>query len=365
MITLDGNCVVDASIDGSELLSSLTPASFRSLKILERSGVILPVFELTLLQAGFQLVKDLRKVNSKIKLSYGVSKDTLRTYTYNILNYNSVSSNGQQLFTLTGVLDVPEFTNVPRIQFIEGTSDQVFNKISSLKPEVNYSGGDNQIWIQHNNSDKNFVERVLAHSFVSDNNCILGAITSDSQLIITSLKDAFSSNEAKYNIGISGQNAIKPIGISVESDSALWSSFLSEGRSLSILNVEDRSIDHFSSSPVSVVDNSSNSGVLENVAYPLQLNNGNCHDNYYQAYINNLNYSTQLLRNCVYVTTSSYLPNDELKLHDLLNYMTSDKSLNSTVDAMSGTYILMEKVMSFSDRSFTQRLKLCRDFLLE
>lgn len=369
MIQINGNCYVGVELEG---LADFNRKIFTKLVIKESAGLIPPIFELHLFQNTYSLYSSITKVNLPIKISYGTSLTNARTYKFTLSNYVYAPAEGGYNLILTGMMDVKDFTNISRIRAFKMTSDMVIDQIDSLTPSTNYTGMDEQSWIQHNISDKTFVENIISHAYVDDTDVIAGAITIDKQLIINSVKNVFAKDVTRI-IRIKqevapheiNQSIIKFDGLQVESDSALWSNFLSEGKELPVFSIEDRTITPMKPITNSIIDGTSYQSYTQNVSYPTIIDCGNCHDKYYQAWVNNLNYLVQFSRNNIYITTTQkYLSTEIARVLDAVEFVPSNKQKNELYDPLSGRYILTEKFTQISQKGFSHRLKLNRDFNL-
>lgn len=368
MIQVNGNCFVNIEFEGFE---GLTLKMFTKLIIKESAeGIIPPIFELHLFQNTYQLYPHVTKTNKEIQITYGTTRENAKKYKFRLYNYNYADQEGGGYnLILTGMLDLKEFTNIPRIKAVNNTSEAVFFGLESVTPIVNYEGKDKQSWIQHGISDKAFVEQVISHAYVSDEDYVMGALTVDKELKVSTAKGIFNTFNKDTTVKIkqdrvnTNPDSIRFDNIKVESDSALWSNFLSEGRVLPVIGVKDRVVKKFTPRLKSLFEDTSYQEFDKNIEFPVQLDNGNCHDNYYQAWVNHLNYGIQLMRNNIYVFTSeTYITNSRLGLLDLVQLILGDKSQNELVDPLSGKYIVTEKLTQITQSGYSHRLKLNRDY---
>ncbi|QSM00884.1 structural protein [Yersinia phage YerA41] len=367
MIKINDRCCIDVDLTGLEFNLKV----FKRFKIIE-SEMNIPIFELQLHQTDYSLYQYLRQVNTSLSITYGVSLETARKYKFKIYNYNYVENGDRFTLILTGILDLKEFTNVPRIKYFEGTSDEVLKQLPSIKPNITYQGNDSQVWIQHNNSDKNFAERIIDHAFKQKDDFILGGLSVDKDLTVISVKDTFkgapkmtfSNTMTSSEDGDSKKATID--GIKVESDAAYWSNFLSEGKKLPVLSVSDRSFSYMEPKLASIVDGGLNSTSTMNTNFPPIVDNGNCHENYYQAWLDNLNYHVMFMKNNLYmVTSNTYISNDDLKIMELISINLDNRYQMGVVDSLSGKYLVTEKCTTIDpNRGFGHRMRLNRDYTM-
>jgi len=183
------------------------------------------------------------------------------------------------------------------------------------------------------------------------------------------MKKVFSSEERIKFTQVDRSNSPYIVGfdrVKVESDSAIRSKVLSEGKSLPVLSTNGRTTEILSSKNTSMIDSKSNHHYFNNTNFPTQLNCGNCHDNYHQAWLSNLNNSTQMIRHNLFIYTDTrYLSSGDLEVLDLIKFIPTDRLKNQASDPMSGNYIVTEKHTSFDKDGFHHRVRVSRDFMLD
>lgn len=361
MFNIDNRLYVDVVIEG---LDSLSSRNFISLSIDETAGLVAPRFELHLFQTDFRLYPSLVKNNLPIEISYGVDPESVNVITVRLSNYlYSPVGSGYNL-TLTGLLDLGDFTHKASISAEKTTSDAILRGLTSITPEINYTGDDEQVWIQHNVPEKEYVERVLKNAYISEDDTIVSALTINGVLIARSLKEAFSKEPIK-KIKVKPQNSSPDIirydAYQVESDSAIWSNLLSEGRRLPVFDL-DRNMGLIEPPSGSINLQGEYEGLSDNTNYPPVLDSGNCHDNFHKAWLNNLHRSVQLMRNNVYIDIGrTFIPDRVLKLLDLVKF-TPNNPNNSPIESIAGKYMITRKFTKIELTGFSMRLGLNRDY---
>lgn len=362
MIQINGRCFIGVEMDGLEVFNI---THFKKLVVNEGTGLTLPVFELTLHQSDYRLHRTLVRPNTKIKITYGASATNAIPYDFIILNYSFNKGESAKFdLVLSGVLDLSDFINIPTIKHFDKTSNAILSEISTVIPIVEYAGADQQVWIQHNISDKNFIERVLANSYISDTDVVISSLNVGKELVARSVKTQLSKSGVV--VANEGKGGIRFDYIKVESDAAVWSHFFSEGRTLPVFKVKDRSTDYYTPGLESIGDSQIYNNLTTGYQYPTLLDCGNCHENYYKAWADNLSKNTQFSNNKVYVFVSNYyLANDELKVTDTIKLVVNNSSYNELADPMSGKYILSEKSTVITAKyGYNHRLSLIRDYVI-
>jgi hypothetical protein len=366
MISINGGCYLWVEMEG---LEQFNKKMFKSLIITESIGLINPIFELRLLQANYSLYPYLFESNKHIKITYGTEPSNSLTRVFTISNYNYTGSGEGMELILTGQLELKDFINKPTIRsFKKKKLSEVLKEIKTIGLDIQYDSDDLQTYIQFNVSDKRFIMKSLMHSCTEESkDLVLGAISVEKELIVSSVKTIYKKDYVKVFHQVKYENDPKVVkfdSLKPESDSALWSDQLAEGKSLPVFHVEDRSIEKFSSDMKSLINGNDNSMYSNNMNYPIIMDNGNCHKRYYESFMNNINYFVALMKNNVFLnTTSRYLSNNDLKLLDLVKLIPNDKSKNDALDPLSGKYILTQKITRLDvDAGFSHRFRLNRDF---
>ncbi len=364
MLKVNDKCQIDISFDGFD---GLVRQNFISLVIVEDGrGIVPPQFEIQLRQMDRSLNKTVSRRGLPITVSYGASFDNVETHEFQLINKYYEEDGDGFILHLSGLLSCRAFTNNIDILAIDGTSDEVFNSLTTVKPLVSYTGNDKQVWIRHNNSEKNFAERVLFHSYISDDDLVVAAHTVGNELIVKSAKEALKSDpvvtfgEASLN---TNPDLIRYDQYIPESDNAIFPQFLSEGRTLTVVSLEDRNPRILTPSIGSVYDGSVYTESDQNLSFPPVLDSGNTHENYHQAWLNNLSHSAQFLMENITIDSSyRYIPNSLLKLLDPVEFLPSNPSNDSFVSQAAGMYLVAMKTTAITQIGFLSSFLLGRDF---
>lgn len=368
MLIVNNLCCVDLSFDG---FPGLVRQNFIGVIVVEDGrGLVVPAAEIMLRQMDRSLYPYVSKKGLKITLTYGTNPETANTYEFSLVNhiYESAEGGGFKL-TLSCLLDVSDFTNKASIQSFDGTSDDVLSQLGSVTPVIDYKGDDKQFWIRHNNSEKNFAERVLKHAYISDDDMVVGALTVGKQLVVRSVKDAFESEPVVKFTDITSPGNLKVANFntySSQSDNAIWSKFLAEGRTLTVTKRDNRESVILYPATGGVINKGSTLDMEENVGFPPVLDNLNCHDKYWQAWLNNLSRSVEWLsHNVVLSTMYRFFSNDDLKLLDVVDFQPSNPGNDDYVSSLAGKYMAIYKVSSISQKGSMNKFYLGRDSLVQ
>lgn len=354
MFQVNDSCFVDLKFEGFDV--GLLPTNFVKATLIEDArGIITPVLSLTLSQPNRDLYRYLKR-GLLLEFTFGNNSSNAKTYKFRLVNYNYSKADATFFnLELSCLLDVFEFTNSTDIRFVDGTSDEVFKDLKTVTPDVDYEGDDEQVWIQHNNSEKDFAERVLSHAYVDEDDFVVAALTLDSKLVARSTKKVLDEGVHKYTFHQEiGDLNIQYTDFSVKTDGAIWSKLLSEGRPLVIVSRDGRDNDIlFPSKHPPLLD--------KNVSFPPQLDSLNCHENYYQAWINNLSNAVDWMSDVVYTDSGRrILNNDELQLLDPVMFLPNNPEADNFVSDISGKYILIYKETWVTQKASSQVFQLAR-----
>lgn len=361
-------------IDDSE--TDIELKEFESLVIKQDSGLIVPAFELQLKQKNYSLYPSLLKNNTPIKIIVGKDIDSAEMHNFVVIDYNYFENGNGLNVVISGVLDINEFARIPKIRSFDGNSNEVAASIESMTMDVDFESDDSQFWLQHNISDKRFLENVIRYSYIEDEDFVLSAININKEVTLRSAKNSLSNpheaNFTKFCTGNVVENDVYGMdGFEIGSESGVWAYQFSDNRTQPILSVANRSLGQIEFNTDSIRNGKSYNTEIttDGLQFPTLLDLGNCHDKYYFAGKNNLNKSTLFYRNKVITGTSQYFfPTNELKLLDTINFkiIDGDDNLDNTTEQLSGNYILSKISMSFTvGRGFYQQFEMYRDFALD
>jgi len=345
---------------------------FESLVIIQEAGLIVPTFEMQLKQMDYSWYK-LLKNNTPIEIIVGKDIDTAEKHKFIIIDYNYFENNNGLNLLLSGLLDVVEFTKKPKIRAFEGNTSEVAASIDTVKMNIDYKGNDKQVWIQHNITDKKFLENIVDHSYISDDDFVMSAININKEVTLRSAKKAVTNNKKNIINFSTNQTSESDVfemdSFEIGSESGVWSYQLSDNRTQPVLAINDRNISVLDFNTKSIKNNKSYNENISGVQFPTRFDMGNCHDKFNFAKINNLNKAVLFFRNKVITGSSQYFfQTNKLKLLDTINFMVedSDDNLNNTTEVLSGNYILSKITMSFtSSKGFYQQFEMYRDYELD
>lgn len=363
MIKVNESMYLDIKFEGFE---ELTLNQFVRLVVVEEHSLRPPIFELTLFQTDYSLYPHVTEINKPIEIRYGMAADDVETYKFLMLNYGYTPTEGGFKLLITGYLDLFDFYNKAAIAAFDSESDKVLSALEGVKPLIDYKGADKQAWIQPNVSNKTFAESILKNAYIAEDDFILSALTVKGELVARSVKQAFKEEPIKiFREAPMDENLeyIRIASFSLESDSAMWSHFLSEGKQQPLVSVGDRSLTSVEPQLGSVKTGESFYKKLTNRKFPPLLDAGNCHDNYYKAGLQNLNYSVQFMRNNVYLKTARrFISNEDLKMCDLVQFIPDDRRQQDFIDAIQGKYFITAKKTAITTTNTQHAFVLNRDY---
>lgn len=325
----------------------------------------LPKVQVTLVLTQFDsFLRIINKINTKFDIGIGTEEDNLEYNKYIISDYLMKRDGQQYYFTLYGIPDLKEYTNEPRIRsFKDKTSADVLGEISSLTPVVDHNADDSQIWIQHNCPDKEFVRRVIEHSYVSDEDAVVHAVNFKKELIVKSLKDAFKA-EPSITLSNNGKDPeVQFNSYKLETNASLFQYLFSEGASQSVVHIDQPNPEIISIDESSAINNESYNLQSTNKNFPTIIDCRNVHDKYYYASVNNLKKKMNLVSKfLVFNLPDMTWKEDELTLLDSVKVI---EKYDGIATLMTGIYLVVKKSMHITGDAISTELILARDFYSE
>ncbi len=357
MIDIKGKCQIEVTLEGFDGLSN---DNFIELMVEEDAGGMPSSFDLYIRQVDYRLQPVVRETNCPIKISYGKDSKTRKDHEFVIVNYKyTPKEDGTLTLVLTGILDVVDFVSKPAIGYVEGPSEKVFKSFSTVTPLVDYSGADDQVWLRHNITEKQWFDKVIHRVYISDDDVPLTALTVSKELIVVSAKKTLAK-EPKYKFSNNEQGSYRVHAATLSSNTAYLSKFLSEGRQVQTVSLLKRELNKPTPKPTSIKGDVF-SYTQENVQYPPVLDNGNCHDNYYKAEPFNLAKLVDFERNLVeFELPDVFFSDSDLKLLDPVHFDPSDAMSGVSLGPASGLYLVVSKACLFTTTSVKTSLTLGR-----
>lgn len=177
----------------------LLPEDLEKFVLTERTGNILPMFEMKFLCRSRDMIQHLNE-GAVIELQYGRDDSSLVTSRLAILkSIVSKTGHGTCAVTLAGVYAALPYLNNPVCKIYTDTSASLIGKMAQeagLTAEVSASTNDSMNWVRWNISPKAMVQHLWEFSNPSTSFLVLG-ITAEGKMRVKTFKDAMSAG-SKY-----------------------------------------------------------------------------------------------------------------------------------------------------------------------
>lgn len=409
-ISINGKVYINLEIyeaSGEATNFQLTIDSFESATIITECDNMLPICEITFKLPDYSLLNTISKSETTFMLTASDVQENVEAddVKYRITNYNiRQGSDGKIYYTLYGILKSDKYDKDIAIKsFKDMNTFEVFKKLDlgeiMLDEEDLYESNDKQTWIQHNCSTKEFITRMLKNAYIEDGDSPLSAITLDKKLRVLSIRKAFEkaaeqikpTTEAKEQkesvdkqetpaplVTFSNHEAgaIRYSGYTVTTNRGIIQKAFIDDRQQPVIDMytqtKIRETNTIFSAILSVfgykqdtpTQETKPSGTYGNgIDYPILINAGNCHANYYKALINNIKAKALLHSlNIDLVVDLKYFKEKELKVLDIVQFKPLDDKLQPIVE-ISGLYMVTKKMVSFSNGKNTTQLTLSKILL--
>ena len=360
MLQIQERGVVDPDIPNF----TLTPDSFNYLKVFQKSDLIIPTYELSIKTPNKSIINHIKKNNTKLKIKIGSSVKDVKEYDFLINNYSLSFSGEIHNIILTGRLDMTDFyTKMEQKVYNNQTTDTILYQLSNIDADVDYIGNDSQIWLKHNITEKEWVERLLKNHYISDDTFALGAYTIDKKLIVRDvLKELSKEPFIKFYNQPQGQSSskIRYDSMRIESDYALPQAILGGGRKLSVYNMITNEESFM------VADGKSFKASIDeltvNRQIPTLFDTYNVYDKFYTSELHTISKKLNLFSTNVILTISNnYLNDERLPLLKNVRLITNDTG-DTLDDTFTGNYLVTEKNLYIDTKSMTQQITLNRGY---
>lgn len=369
MIGLEGGYVASFSV--GTYTDFVRDADLHLFKLIEEAGNILPIAELEFTLRDASISKYLTE-KATIMVSIGRDKDQMVTTSLVITKRDkSRASLQSQSVRLLLALDKTGYMLNCSTSCIPGSSLSVISSVVKkyFKVETNITAtSDSMSWIQHNISDRNFVNNIWLHS-LPKNDLMMVGITSQAKFRIRGLAKLLSRDPewvfSSTTVKESDKNKViryKPNAISW-SDSALLNSLGGYSKSRIVHNLDDNSSSYQTPNNGSMMAISShqeqNSDVGRRVS-SVSVHTDGIYDRYHQSYDANVKRLLQLqIQKVKLQVDDRYIPVQVLDSVLFIDDMDINRA--AATEDTSGRYIVSKVARVIKNRKFYTIITLCRD----
>jgi hypothetical protein len=337
-------------------------------KMIEEAGNVLPSFELIFDVRDSSIIPLLAEGNT-IYSMLGKDENSITNIRLNILKREKIrNTSATQRVRLVGVFDAVPYMTSATVDTYNGTSLSIIKKLVSkyFRFQTNIrTTDDSMVWVRENISDRAFINRLWLHSHLKSDTLLTG-ICSDGLFRYSSLKNLLDQDPTwKFSAKASREkNSLTYNGSpKIWSDSGFINHLAGYARSRIIHDVDK----------ISTTYNTPNNGLLMAVSKEAERNpdvgrilskvsvvNSNIHEQFYQAYDNNVR--NLLLLNTLKAKVSfdgEYFP---IRLHDIAMFKDDADSVNrESSEDSSGLWVTSKVCRIVTDREFKTIVTLSRD----
>ena len=381
-IDINGKIYLNIEIPNSNFV--LKPESFIDFKVISEIDNLLPVCEFTIKKTSYDLLEQLVKAQSTFIVSFADKQENVEEdLEFSITNFSVAQSEttGEVNYTLYGVLKSEDYDKECRIRsWHDKNSYEVIreleNKDLTIDVDSLYESTDNQNWVQHNCSDKEFITRTLKYAYIEEGDVPLCGINLRKQIKIVSMKkqfkDAADNQDSLVKFSNTDEGMYRFRSYRVDTQRGLFQKAFMDGREQPVIDMHVKGKQGQTNVIWSAILNMFAIKTDENKEYvptgtygsgndyPILVNAGNCHQNYYKAYINNTRAKALLTSlNIVLDIDQSYFKDEDLSILDIVEFrpVSADQK---PIKELTGNYMVTKKVIHFENRSSGTQLTLSR-----
>lgn len=302
MIEVKGQYVLSVSISDIEDFISVT--ELVEFQIEESSGNIPPSFFMDFYSSNDKLITKLNE-GFPLLVQFGETVNSIDNLELYISGFTELGDGDRKRYTLNGFASPPDYTISPKILLTNrGSGIATLKSLVSqtLTPVFNVDvSSDNQVWLQHNISDRMFFNQLISHSY-SENSFFLSAYCADKKFVIKDARVEAGLKADKPDWVFSNidtdSNAVPYNGdYPLTTQTGLLNSLVGYGRERIIYEIEKGNSSFVNQLPHPVV------ALTKELAKKVSIQKkfagsfaqtGNMHPNYYKAYLNFLVNSVML-----------------------------------------------------------------------
>jgi hypothetical protein len=340
-------------------------------KIIEESGNVLPSFELVFKVKDEKILSYLNE-GTDFKVTYGRDTDSTTDSMLMVLN-KSYSRQGKdsRVLRATGLYAAPNYISGSGLKITTPLSSvEVMKQVVSkyFKPVFNLEvSNDVQTWIQHNVSDKTFVNELWLRSYVEGSFLACG-ISSSGEFILKDIRqDLQNKHDWRFTSSPTLKNDILYDGdFGIEDSSGFLNNWMGYGRERMVYNLETGENELTTEEMLPILSLtkklSRRAGIEERFASSATRND-NVHRYYWASYLNNL--MKLVMMSAIKVKIG--FGNKDVPIKILDKVMLNDDSVgafgNEASEFHSGLYYVSKVVRTLQNRQVYTICEMCRESL--
>lgn len=354
----------------------ITTKDLVSFTIDELTGNVLPMFEITFYTEDSELIRFINEGNT-INVSFGDVQNEMLTAELFIMK-PEITRLGMQRFLIhaKGMYHVPQFLTDAKMKAYKNKSSlEVIKEIASIyfkKQKIEISAtSDKQTWLQHNITDRKFLNELWMHSYIPGGSFMLTGISSDGTFIVKDMV-SLKKEQPKWSF-VSGVAPASDKDIKVEGDYEVMSGntfinhYIGYGRQRRMRSLEkgETTISTPGEDAKPMLALTKDFVRYEEIGTRVgkaNIQTSNVHSKYWEARHSNL--MKLALFGSVKVRMSYSNDFHPLKVLDLAMYRdeaTECNMLNQSAESHSGLYIITRITRKLMNNSFSTVVVLCRD----
>lgn len=339
---------------------------FEHLVIEERAGLALPMVKLKFMTQKDELVEKYNTPGYKVTIGYG-RDEIVETTDFYVMTRQIANAKGGDNWDITvnGVMGHPEYLTKQRMNHYNSWSDlqrssEVWSTImtrADLKPITPKPTDDKMLWLQHNNTDRQFLEEMMWHAWYAEDDPILNGIRRDKEAWYKPLSEII-----KKKVGIIGntdQADIKANNMQGQQNDGFLGSTMGKKRKVPYHSLDDGT------------DESDEGEVKPHVApkvgfadktdrtQEVNFINDNVHKNWWKAFRQARQTKTSLSGTGVYFTCENYNPVKILDYYEV--QMQKVDPANVEITMYNGLWIVSKVSTYVVSHGMQQRVGLVRE----
>jgi hypothetical protein len=366
LIEIKGQFVFRASIGGIVDFINLT--DLVSFEVEESSGNTPATFKIDFFTDNDTIIKLMNEGNP-LEVQFGEDSNNLEPTSLYFTDFDITTNGDRTRYSGNGfATEMDYFINTKSFISSKKSGVEVIReRFFGVKRFNIDKSQDEQVWIQHGITDRQFINNLLAHSYIP-NSFLLSAILSAPQLIVKDaakeIKDKEDNPDWIFSISDRGNNVVPYAGdFALSVNSGLMNNLVGYGREKFIYNIEQGTSSALNVLPkpiLSIVKNLAKKQKIEKKYTGTTIINENIHSNYHKAYLNFL--VNSVILNTITVEASFGDKFRRIKPLDVVLFKDRARSNKTTTnDFTTGLYFVSKVRRTIQNADLTISVTLNRE----
>lgn len=341
-------------------------------KVGEQTGNVLPEWEI-MFNTNDEVVMALFNEGNDLEVSFGRNPTELKETKLAIqrvgkgragAGLNTIYANGH--YSALDYISNPQLfisDSKSGVEVIRDVAGQHFTIVADNDFNVTTSE-DTQRWVQHNISNRRFVNDVWMHSFIRDSFILVG-ITIDGHFVLKDMRILFAQDPRWiFTTGTArGENEIiYDPDVETDSKAGFINAWLGRGRERVIHDLEEGTTSNLFIEPeplIAITQQLARKADLAKRHGETRMVNDNVHSEYWEAAMRNLTNLAVFSSECLTLSFTGLFR--DIRVLDNVVYNELEIGTDRVAQIHSGEYVVSKVMREVTNRQFATTIEICRE----